>query len=46
MATIEYVMKPQGRVLEEFADCRSRNSFIMGPLGSGRQSKSFSNSLS
>ena len=30
MATIEYVMKPQGVVLEEFADCRARNSFIMG----------------
>ena len=36
MATIEYVMKPQGKVLEEFADCRARNSFIMGPLGSGK----------
>ena len=36
MATIEYVMKPQGVVLEEFADCRARNSFIMGPLGSGK----------
>jgi len=36
MPTIEYVMRPQGKVLEQFADCRARNSFIMGPLGSGK----------
>ena len=36
MAKIEYVTKPPGKVLEEFADCRARNSFIMGPLGSGK----------
>jgi hypothetical protein len=34
--TVEYHLKPQGRVLQEFADCRERNSFIMGPLGSGK----------
>ena len=33
-----YVFKrqPQGQVLQDFADCRARNSFIMGPLGSGK----------
>jgi hypothetical protein len=36
MPTVEYHLKPQGRVLQEFADCRERNSFIMGPLGSGK----------
>ena len=36
MAKIEYITKPPGKVLEEFADCRARNSFIMGPLGSGK----------
>jgi len=36
MPSIEYVIKPQGKVLQEFADCRARNSFIMGPLGSGK----------
>jgi hypothetical protein len=34
--TVEYHLKPQGQVLQEFADCRERNSFIMGPLGSGK----------
>lgn len=34
--TIEYVLKPQGPVLQQFADCRKRNSFIRGPLGSGK----------
>lgn len=33
---IEYHMKPQGKVLEEYSDCRESNSFIMGPLGSGK----------
>jgi hypothetical protein len=33
---IEYFEKPQGPVLQEFSDCRERNSFIMGPLGSGK----------
>lgn len=33
---IEYSLKPQGEVLQKFADCRMRNSFIMGPLGSGK----------
>lgn len=33
---IEYHQKPQGKVLQEFDDCRARNSFIMGPLGSGK----------
>lgn len=33
---IEYVLKPQGPVLQQFSDCRERNSFIMGPLGSGK----------
>lgn len=36
MPTIEFHLKPQGKVLQEFADCRERNSFIMGPLGSGK----------
>lgn len=36
MRQIEYHLKPQGRVLQEYADCRERNSFIMGPLGSGK----------
>ena len=36
MPTVEYHLKPQGQVLQEFADCRERNSFIMGPLGSGK----------
>jgi len=34
--TIEYVLKPQGKVLQEYADCRAPVSFIMGPLGSGK----------
>ena len=36
MPELAYDMKPAGKVLEEFADCRARNSFIMGPLGSGK----------
>tara|TARA_R110000803_G_scaffold49532_3_gene103088 strand:- start:2023 stop:3483 length:1461 start_codon:yes stop_codon:yes gene_type:complete len=36
MPQIEYHLKPQGKVLQEFSDCRARNSFIMGPLGSGK----------
>ncbi len=34
--TIEYMLKPQGKVLQEYADCRSRVSIIRGPLGSGK----------
>src|SRR6056297_2082869 len=30
---LEYNLKPQGKVLQEFSDCRARNSMIMGPLG-------------
>ncbi len=33
---ITYDLMPQGEVLQQFADCRKRNSFIMGPLGSGK----------
>lgn len=33
---IEYMLMPQGEVLQEFSDCRERNTFIMGPLGSGK----------
>ena len=33
---VEYNLMPQGAVLQDFNDCRSRNSFIMGPLGSGK----------
>lgn len=33
---IEYHTRPQGEVLQQFSDCRARNSFIMGPLGSGK----------
>ena len=36
MSQIEYNLMPQGQVLQDFADCRARNSFIMGPLGSGK----------
>ena len=36
MPSVEYVLKPQGTVLQAFADCREQNSFIMGPLGSGK----------
>ena len=36
MSNIEYNLMPQGQVLQDFADCRARNSFIMGPLGSGK----------
>lgn len=34
--TIEYELKPQGKVLQEYSDCRQPVSFIMGPLGSGK----------
>jgi len=34
--TIEYCMMPQGPVLQAFSDSRERNTFIMGPLGSGK----------
>lgn len=33
---IEYHEQPGGKVLEEYSDCRSSRSFIMGPLGSGK----------
>jgi hypothetical protein len=33
---VEYLLRPQGEILQEFADCRDRNTFIMGPLGSGK----------
>lgn len=33
---IEYNLMAQGQVLQDFNDCRERNSFIMGPLGSGK----------
>jgi len=36
MSHIEYNLMPQGQVLQDFNDCRARNSFIMGPLGSGK----------
>lgn len=36
MRTIEYLQKPQGAILEAFYLDRSRVSFIMGPLGSGK----------
>jgi hypothetical protein len=32
----EYLLQPQGRVLQEYSDCRARNSMICGPLGSGK----------
>jgi hypothetical protein len=32
----EYLLQPQGRVLQEYNDCRARNSLICGPLGSGK----------
>lgn len=34
--TTEYNLMPQGEVLQQFAECRARNSMIMGPLGSGK----------
>ena len=34
--TIEYVIQPQGKVLQDYSDSRSRVSLIMGPLGSGK----------
>jgi len=33
---VEYHLMPQGEVLQAYSDCRDRNSFIMGPLGSGK----------
>lgn len=36
MPTVEYRLCPQGPVLNEYAICRERNSFIMGPLGGGK----------
>lgn len=33
---IEYHQRPQGKILQEYSDCRAKNSFIMGPLGSGK----------
>ena len=36
MPELEYTLQPQGPVLQEFSDCRERNSMIMGPLGSGK----------
>jgi len=33
---IEYITQPQGAVLQDYSDCRSSRSFIMGPLGSGK----------
>jgi len=33
---VEYLLMPQGEVLQEFSDSRERNTFIMGPLGSGK----------
>lgn len=33
---LEYTTMPQGPILQEFSDCRSRVSCIMGPLGSGK----------
>ena len=36
MSQIEYCMGPQGQVLQDYSDCRAQNSFICGPLGSGK----------
>jgi hypothetical protein len=33
---IEYTTKPQGKILQQYEDCRSRVSVIIGPLGSGK----------
>lgn len=33
---VEYLLQPQGEVLQQFADCTDQNIFIMGPLGSGK----------
>lgn len=35
-ATIEYRLKPQGKVLGQYMASRARVTFIMGPLGSGK----------
>lgn len=37
---IEYHVRPQGKVLQEYSDCRAPVSFIMGPLGSGKTTES------
>jgi hypothetical protein len=39
---IEYNLMAQGQVLQDFNDCRARNSFIMGPLGSGKNCPMYS----
>ncbi len=36
MPEIEYITKPQGKVLDQFDKCRERVSVIIGPLGSGK----------
>ena len=38
MATekLEYYVRPPGKVLQDYSDCRSRVSIIIGPLGSGK----------
>lgn len=36
MPEIEYLLKPPGKVLQEYSDCRASRSFIMGPLGSAK----------
>ena len=33
---VDYITQPQGLILQDYADCRSSRSFIMGPLGSGK----------
>jgi len=33
---IEYKMKAQGKVLQEYTECRESRSIIIGPLGSGK----------
>lgn len=33
---LELITKPQGPVLKAYSNCKSRCSFIMGPLGSGK----------
>lgn len=34
--TIEYTTKPQGKILQQYEDCRASVSIIIGPLGSGK----------
>ena len=36
MQNIDYITKPQGLTLSQYAECRASRSFIMGPLGSGK----------